>query len=255
MTTPSTKSQTGVEREYGVPIPGRVVDRARWTQTALKRLPTGERLDWSALFGRDAPVVIDVGCGNGRFLLGSALARPGVDHLGVDILPVVIRYATRRANQRGLANVRWAVVGGYELLEQYVPSHTVAEIHCYHPQPHEGRHANVGRLIEPEFLALVHRALTPGGLFVIQTDNAAYWQYIVQVVPAFFEFEEHPGRWPDAPRGRTRREIYALQQSLRVFRGVGRARGALSNVQCDTLASLLPHPTFDSASQRRGRRQ
>ena len=255
MPSTQTRNEPALEREYGVPIPGRIVDRAAWTQTALKKLPAEGQLDWEVLFGRRAPIVIDIGCGNGRFLLGSALARPEMDHLGADILPVVIRYATRRANQRGLANVRWAVVGGYELLERYVPPQSVAEIHCYHPQPHAGRHTNVGRLIAPEFLAEVHRALAPGGLFVLQTDNPAYWSYIRGVVPPFFEFHEQPDRWPDAPQGRTRREIYALQHNLPVFRGLGRARTDLTAAERESLSGSLPAPEFHTTRKVRRRRR
>src|SRR6516164_10754839 len=103
------KKPRGVEREFGVPIPGEILDPAQWTQTALKKLPPQGPLDLAALFGRTAPLVVDLGCGNGRFLLGSAVWRSGHDHLGIDVLPVVIRYATRRANQRGLTNIRFAV--------------------------------------------------------------------------------------------------------------------------------------------------
>src|SRR6266481_5755498 len=89
-----------IEREFGVPIAGEILDPSLWTQTALKKLPADGRLDWQQLFGRRAPVVLDLGCGNGRFLIGSAVWRADHDHLGTDSLPVVIRYATRRGNQR-----------------------------------------------------------------------------------------------------------------------------------------------------------
>src|SRR5262245_44768035 len=116
MTEPS--HQPGeVEREFGVTFPGRIVEQSRWTQTALKTMPDG-LLDWRELFGREASVVLDIGCGNGRFLIGSALLRPDHNHLGTDILPVVIRYARKRGNQRGLANLKFAVLGGHELLQQ-----------------------------------------------------------------------------------------------------------------------------------------
>src|SRR6185312_10330169 len=93
-----------VEEEFGVPIPGRILPEPAWTRTGIKRLPPPGPLDWEGIFGRTAPVVLELGCGNGRYTLLSALARPGFDHFATDILPVVIRYATRRANRRGLAN-------------------------------------------------------------------------------------------------------------------------------------------------------
>jgi tRNA (guanine-N7-)-methyltransferase len=233
------------EREFGVVFPGRIVERSKWTQTALKSMPDGW-LDWKVLFGREAPVVLDLGCGNGRYSIGSALTRADHDHLGVDILPVVIRYARKRGNQRGLANVRFAVLGGRELLEKHVPPHSVAEIHCYHPQPYYDPAKVHLRLITPVFIALVHRSLVPGGLFVIQTDNPGYWRYIKEVVPFFFDFHERIGRWPDAPRGRTRREIVALKKKLPVFRGYGTAKPGLSEDEALRWAESLPPPTFDA---------
>jgi len=234
-----------IEREFGVPFPGRVVDQSKWTQTALKAMPA-EHLDWNALFGRTAPVILDIGCGNGRFLIGSAIARPDHDHLGTDILPVVIRYARKRGNQRGLANLKFAVLGGRELLEHHVAPHSVAEIHCYHPQPYYDPAKVHLRLITPAFLALVHRALVSGGLFVIQTDNPGYWRYIKEVVPFFFDFHERIGRWPDAPKGRTRREIVARKKKLPVFRGHGTAKSGLEDEQALRWAESLPPPTFDA---------
>src|ERR1043166_2239143 len=66
------KNRRQIEREFGVPIAGAILDQASWTQTALKKLPPTGPLDLGALFGRDAPLVVDLGCGNGRFLIRSA---------------------------------------------------------------------------------------------------------------------------------------------------------------------------------------
>jgi tRNA (guanine-N7-)-methyltransferase len=240
------KKRRQIEREFGVPIAGEILEAERWTQTALKKLPDEGPLDWQTLFGRRAPVVLDLGCGNGRFLIGSAVWRPDHDHLGIDILPVVIRYATRRANQRGLTNIRFAVKDAQSFLEKYVFPASIAEIHCYHPQPFYNPGEVHRRLVHPEFLVLVHRALTPGGLFFVQSDNPGYWRYILQVVPFFFEFEERAKPWPDAPKGRTRREIIALRRGLPVFRGMGCARRNLGESEAIRLADSLPPPIFDA---------
>src|SRR6185295_2524438 len=108
-----------IEREFGVPIPGEVLEPGRWTKTALKKLPPGP-IAWETIFGRQAPLVLDIGCGNGRYLLGSAVARPDHDHVGIDILPLVLRYATRRANQRGLSNLRFAAIDGQRFVAEYL---------------------------------------------------------------------------------------------------------------------------------------
>ncbi len=241
-----TTTTRRIERELGVAIPGDILEPPQWTQTALKKMPENGRLNWGELFGRVAPVVIDLGCGNGRYLLGSALQRRNHDHLGIDTLPVVIRYARRRGNQRGLANLRFAVGGAWELLDRWVEPVSVAEIHCYHPQPYYDPSQVHRRLITPNFLALVHRSLLPGGLLIIQTDNPGYWRYIKSVVPMFFEFDEHHGSWPDAPEGRTRREIVARRKGLPILRGVCRAKTGLSEGEALRLAEALPPPVFDA---------
>jgi tRNA (guanine-N7-)-methyltransferase len=234
-----------VELEFGVPIPGQLVEESLWARTALKRLPEG-LWNWDQLFGRAAPVVVDVGCGNGRSTLYLAVNHPQWNVLGVDILPVVIRYATRRANQRGLVHARLAVIGGRELLERHIPPHSVTELHCYHPQPFYEQRLVGRRLITPEFLSLAHRALVPGGRLVLQTDNPGYWKYISQVVPTFFDWQEQPGPWPDSPQGRTRREIMARSKGLPIFRGWGVARAVLSWEEALAQARQLPPPTFDA---------
>jgi len=233
-----------MESEFGVPIPGRILPESEWARTAIKRLPPPGPLDWSAIFGRTAPVILELGCGNGRFSLLSALSRPEFDHVAIDVLPVVIRYATRRANQRGLHHVRFAVKDAETFMAAYVAESSVAEVHLYHPQPYPDRRQAHRRLVTPRFLADVHRGLRPGGLFVVQTDNPDYWAYIAQVVSVFFDFREHPEPWPDAPEGRSRREILARSRGLRIFRGTGLRRDDITRKASLALAESLPAPNF-----------
>ena len=234
-----------IEREFGVPFPGSILPEEMWTQTALKAMPEGS-INWTELFGRTAPIMIDLGCGNGRSTMHSAVSRDAFDHLGVDTLPVVIRYARKRGNQRGLSNVKFAIIGGHELLERHVAAGSVAEIHIYHPQPYYDPATIHKRLVTPAFLALVHRCLLPGGVLVVQTDHPKYWQYIRDAASYFFDFHERIGRWQDSPRGRTRREIVAIKKGLPVFRGSGTSKLGLSEVEAIRLAESLPIPTFDA---------
>lgn len=235
-----------IEEEFGVPIPGVILPEAEWARTAIKRLPPPGPLDLAAIFGRVAPVVVELGCGNGRYTLQSALDRPDHDHLASDILPVVIRYATRRANQRGLHNVRFAVRDAQTLTRAYLGAGSVAEVHLYHPQPYHDPRQQHLRLVTPRFLADVHRALQPDGQFVIQTDNPDYWDYMLRVLPVFFHFEERTVPWADAPAGRSRREILARSRNLRIWRGQGTRRADLSTADAIRVATKLPEPQFRS---------
>ena len=62
----------------------------------------------------------------------------------------------------------------------------------------------------------------------------------------FFDFHERIGRWPDSPKGRTRREIVAMKKGLPVFRGHGTAKADLSEDAAVALADALPAPIFDA---------
>jgi tRNA (guanine-N7-)-methyltransferase len=225
------------ESEFGVPVPGRVLPGDRWTKTGYR--DPGKPFDWDAVFGRSAPRVVDLGCGNGRYLIGSALARPDRDHLGVDLVQVAIDHAAHRANQRGLRNVRF-VTGDANvwLFERLLPG-GVDEIHVYHPQPYYEVEKISERLLTPEFLERTWSLLRREGLLVLQTDNKAYWTYLRKAVLKHFEPELVPGPWADAPRGRTRREIIARRQGLAVWRMVARRRKTPQAIE-------IPRPEFDA---------
>lgn len=228
-----------IEREMGVPIPGEILPQDQWVQTALKKLPESGHLPTHDLFGRKAPLVVDLGCGNGRFALGSAWSRKQMDHLAADILPVVIRYATRRGNQRGLSNLRFLVCDASKLVSDLLPPGSTAEIHCYHPQPYDDPRMRGQRLITPTFLAQCVRALEPGGQFFVQTDHAGYWSVIREMVARFFDFNERIGRWNDSPKGRTRREIHSLKKGMPIYRGQGIVSAQMTAEKAADLARVI----------------
>lgn len=238
-----TDLQTGdIEYEMGVALPGKILPKEAWAQTALKKLPVGF-IDFEKLFARQAPLVLDIGCGNGRFTISSGLRRPDWDHIAIDILPAVIRYGTRRANQRGLSNVRFAACDGWKFLTTYSGPATLDEIHIYHPQPFADSTQTSGRMLTPSFLALMHACLKPNGKIFLQSDRKPYWDYITASVPSLFQWSELAEPWPEDPLGRSRREVISMQQGLQIFRGEGQRRD-LSHEQVEALVTDLPQPNF-----------
>ncbi len=243
-----------IEEELGVPIPGEILAPERWASTALKRLPENEPLDFQQLFGRAAPVALDIGCGNGRFVISSAVRRPDWDHVAIDILPLVIRYATRRANHRGLSNCRFAACDGARFLSDLCLPGSLAEIHIYHPQPYADSEKQHRRMLTPQFMLLVHRALRPGGKLFLQTDNPAYWEYFRQIVSATMRWHDQQGAWPEDPYGRSRREFLATEKGLTIYRGWAERRDELDDAALEALVATLPQPTFTVAEREDRRR-
>jgi tRNA (guanine-N7-)-methyltransferase len=225
------------ELEFGVPFPGRVQPRDRWTRTGYK--DDGKPFDWGRMFGRSAPRVLDLGCGNGRYLIGSALDRPDHDHLGIDLVQPAVDYAAHRANRRGLTNVRFVKADAVQWLFERLEENSVAEIHVYHPQPYYEQRDASKRMLSPEFLERAWRVLQRGGRLILQTDNKAYWRYMIRAVEKYFQPEIVSGPWPDAPEGRTRREILARRKGLVVWRMVARRRES-------PRPGAIPYPDFDA---------
>jgi tRNA (guanine-N7-)-methyltransferase len=234
------RPRPATDNRYGVPFPGRKLPREQWTRTRVALGPPCA-FDWPRAFDRDGPRLLDLGCGNGRFLIASALARPEVLHLGIELVPQAVKFASLRAGQRGLTNAKVAWGDATEFLLERCAAKSVDEIHLYHPRPPEAGRRAGRRQLGPEVLLGIWRALRPDGLFVFQTDSAAVAAYARRAAPALFAWRERTAPWPDAPRGRTLREIVALARGLKVTRAEAR-RLDLAPEEAEARAAALPEP-------------
>ncbi|TAJ19101.1 MAG: methyltransferase domain-containing protein [Planctomycetota bacterium] len=222
-----------------------MLPKTDWVRTRVMLDRRVEPFDWQRWFGRVAPRVLDLGCGNGLYLVSSALRRSTHDHLGVELVPPALRLASLRAGQRGLSHCKFAWGDATEFVVSRCPSASVDEVHLYHPQPYYDAAKLDRRQLAPHTLLAIWRVLVPGGLFVFQTDNPAYWKWTGEHAPQLFEWSEHAEPWPDAPAGRTLREIRARAQGLAIFRAVARRR-ELDAGEADARAARMSAPTFDA---------
>lgn len=138
--------------------------------------------EWPGVFGRRAPLVVEIGFGKDVFLLGRAQACPDRDHVGVERDPARVEAFVREASRRGLTNVRALPVSAEMALGQCFEDASVAELHVYFPDPWpKERHAR-NRLVQPWFARESARVLAPGGVLRIATDDAPYAAQILDVV-------------------------------------------------------------------------
>lgn len=182
----------------------------------------GAPFDWERVFGREAPRVVDLGCGDGRYLIASAAARPDHDHLGVEVVPRLAEEASRRS--AGLPNIRFVAGDAVPWLFERLAADSVDEIHIYHPQPYFNPAEKGRRMLTPDFLERVWRVLRRDGLFILQTDHPRYWRHLLESASKYFEPRVETGPWPDAPEGRTRREAQSRRKGMKIRRMTARRR-------------------------------
>lgn len=171
-------------------------------------------LDWVAVFGREAPLLVDVGSGLGESTAQGAADRPDWNVLSVEVYVPGLAALMAQVEHRGLTNVRAVEANAPELLDQLLEPGSVGEVWVFFPDPwHKKRH-HKRRLVSPAFADRVARVLAPGGVLRLATDWSGYAVQMREVLEAHPEFENlFPGRasGEDSPLTRVRREGRELE--------------------------------------------
>jgi tRNA (guanine-N7-)-methyltransferase len=136
-------------------------------------------LDPIAIFGRVAPLDVDLGCGDGSFLCELAQRHPDKDFLGIDRLVGRVAKACRKA--AALENVRILNVESSYAVGYLLPERSVETFYLLFPDPWPKRRHQRRRIVTPEFLESIHRALVDNGLLRIATDQLDYFHQIERV--------------------------------------------------------------------------
>jgi tRNA (guanine-N7-)-methyltransferase len=141
-------------------------------------------LDFSALFGRDAPVVLEIGFGMGDATAHVAAALPHTDFIGVEVHAPGVGALLKRIGEQDLRNLRIVQHDAVEVLEHMVAPASLAGVHLYFPDPwHKKRH-HKRRLVQPEWAAQVASRLAPGGYVHCATDWQPYAEQMLVVLSA-----------------------------------------------------------------------
>ena len=172
-------------------------------------------LDLEAIYGRSAPIEVDLGCGDGSFLVEIAAANPARDFLGIERLLGRVRSANRKIVESELANARVLRVETSYAVRQMLPAASVAVFHLMFPDPWPKRRHWRRRVVTEDFLTSVHRALAPQGLWRIATDQIIYFQEIERLAGQSTQFvissDPEPYRAPSTFEKRfSQSEIYRL---------------------------------------------
>jgi tRNA (guanine-N7-)-methyltransferase len=130
------------------------------------------------LFSREGRLEVDLGCGDGSFLVAMALRHPERNYLGTERLFGRVRNTCGKAERAGLTNLRLLRVESAYVVKHLLAPGTVSRFYVLFPDPWPKRRHWARRLIQPEFLQAAAAALGPGGELCIKTDDAEYFAYI-----------------------------------------------------------------------------
>lgn len=140
------------------------------------------RLDTAALFGRVAPVVLEIGFGMGAATAAIAASRPETDFLGVEVHPPGVGSLLQRIEEHRLNNLRIVQHDAVEVLEHMIAPGSLAGVHIFFPDPWHKKKHNKRRLIQAPFVAQLVTRLAPGGYLHCATDWQAYAEQMLQVL-------------------------------------------------------------------------
>jgi tRNA (guanine-N7-)-methyltransferase len=143
-------------------------------------------LDLTKIFGRKAPLHVDLGCGDGSFLCALAQRMPEKNFLGIERLLGRIRSAAHKAAQ--ISNLRLLRMESSYAVRYLLPAGSVETFYLLFPDPWPKRRHWRRRILNGDFLCAIGRALTGSGAFRIATDHIDYFEKIKETARANLDF-------------------------------------------------------------------
>jgi len=143
-----------------------------------------QRLDPATLFPLMRPLEIELGSGDGSFLVEYARRHPERNFIGLERLLGRIRKLDRKGRRAGLTNLRGVRIESSYFLEYLLPPHSASVLHIYFPDPWPKRKHRRHRLVNERFPTVAQQALTTDGSVYVRTDNPDYYARITDVFGA-----------------------------------------------------------------------
>lgn len=177
-------------------------------------------LDLAALFGREAPRVLEIGFGNGDHLAALAASQPERDFLGIEVHPPGVGHLYLAAQALGLENLRAICHDAVEVLREQIPPASLDEVLLLFPDPWPKKRHHKRRIVQPQFVELVAARLRPDGVFGLATDWEPYAEHMLEVLSASDTFENLAPDGGYVPRPAERAPTRFERRGTRLGHGV-----------------------------------
>lgn len=142
--------------------------------TAATSVAADAQIDVAEVWGRRARLIVEIGSGQGHAIVHAATTRPDTDFLAVEVFRAGLARTMLDADRAGVRNLRLVEANAPEVLERLLPEGAVDEVWIFFPDPwHKKKHTK-RRLVKPDVVPTLARALQPGGMLRLATDWEDY---------------------------------------------------------------------------------
>jgi tRNA (guanine-N7-)-methyltransferase len=153
-----------------------------WPELGLSEIPRRrEPLDTTAWFGREAPVVLEIGCGSGTSTLAMASNEPDVDVIAVEVYRRGLAQLLCAIDRERVGNIRLIRGNGIDVLEHLIASGSLIGVRVFFPDPWPKARHHKRRFLQPVTIGLIADRLLPGGVLHAATDHPGYAEQIAEV--------------------------------------------------------------------------
>lgn len=180
--------------------------------------------DWREIFGREAPLDLEIGFGNGEFLIALARRHPERNYLGVEISGESLKKAARKVEKAGLSHVRLLLLDARLALLLLIPPETLENVYINFPDPWPKKRHAKRRMLSAEFLRLLASRMKPGGKLWVATDDPAFRDFVLENLREVGESfrSDHPGGYtlqrPDLPPSKYERKWAGMGKPIYYLR-------------------------------------
>lgn len=176
--------------------------------------------DFSEVFGRTAPIIMEIGFGNGTSLVEMAVANPDLDYIGLEVHTPGVGHILRLIEDKGLNNIRLYNHDAVEVLENKIKDGALAGLHLFFPDPWHKKKHHKRRIVRPDFVKVLTRKLHPGGYFHAATDWQHYAEDMLNVLSSNSELTNTSETQDYCPRPDYRPLTKFEQRGIRLGHGV-----------------------------------
>ncbi|MGK2913998.1 MAG: tRNA (guanosine(46)-N7)-methyltransferase TrmB [Porticoccaceae bacterium] len=177
-------------------------------------------VNWAQVFGRSAPVVLEIGFGMGDSLLRMARAEPDKDFVGIEVHVPGAGRLLNNAVALELTNLRIYLADAVDVLADCIPDQSLLRVQLYFPDPWHKKKHHKRRLVQPNFVAKIRDKLQLGGIFHMATDWQPYAEHMADVMAEAPGFENTQGDSVFAPRPEFRPLTKFEQRGVHLGHGV-----------------------------------